>query len=85
MAGFAWTHGVDTIGGLMAAVCETRDVTRDEENREKIRAEIMKLIAETSKIHAESRWYPLVAGAGFFAASMGASLAFIKLVQLIFF
>lgn len=69
----------------MATVFETRDVTSEEEIREKLREEILKIIAETSKINAESRWYPLVAGAGFFAASMGACMALAKLMQLMFF
>jgi len=38
-------------------------------------AEIAKLIAETSKINAESRWYPFMVGAAFF----GAAAAFAKL------
>ena len=31
---------------------------------DKMRAEIAKLIAETSKINAEARWYPLAIGTG---------------------
>ncbi len=31
---------------------------------EKMRAEISKLIAETSKLNSENRWYPLVVGSG---------------------
>lgn len=31
---------------------------------DKARAEIAKLVAETSKINSESRWYPFVAGSG---------------------
>lgn len=42
---------------------------------QKVEAEIAKLIAETSKINAESRWYPFVVGAAFF----GAAAAFTKL------
>lgn len=42
---------------------------------EKIRAEIGKLMAETSKINAEARWHPFVATAGLFAAA----LEFLKL------
>ncbi len=30
---------------------------------EKIQAEIAKLIAETSKINSENRWYPAIVGA----------------------
>ncbi|WP_369928024.1 hypothetical protein [Xanthomonas sp. NCPPB 2632] len=46
---------------------------------EKIRAEIGKLMAETSKINAEARWYPFVATAGLFAAALG----FLKLVGML--
>lgn len=42
---------------------------------DKARAEIAKLIAETSKINAEARWYPFVATAAIF----GAALALVKL------
>ncbi|MDE2000709.1 MAG: hypothetical protein KGI52_17480 [Burkholderiales bacterium] len=35
---------------------------------EKIHAEIMKLIAETGKINAEARWYPLVIATGLVAS-----------------
>lgn len=38
---------------------------------EKIRAEIGKLITETSKINAEARWHPFVATAAIFAAALG--------------
>ncbi|SEA58881.1 hypothetical protein [Rubrimonas cliftonensis] len=31
---------------------------------DKMRAEIAKLLAETSKINSENRWYPLVVGSG---------------------
>ena len=41
----------------------------NDESLEKIRAEIGKLIAETGKINAEARWYPLVVVAGIFAAA----------------
>jgi hypothetical protein len=46
---------------------------------EKIRAEIGKLMAETSKINAEARWYPFVATAGLFAAALG----FLKLMGML--
>ncbi|MGE7136336.1 hypothetical protein ACQKIE_01770 [Luteibacter sp. NPDC031894] len=39
------------------------------DDREKIRAEIGKLMAETAKINAEARWYPFVAAGGVFAAA----------------
>ncbi|GAA0914569.1 hypothetical protein KR767_14760 [Luteibacter anthropi] len=57
---------------------DAQTMTRDE--REKIRAEIGKLMAETAKINAEARWYPFVATAGLFAAAVG----FVKLMGLIF-
>ncbi|MGB0967618.1 MAG: hypothetical protein ACPGUX_05500 [Halocynthiibacter sp.] len=31
---------------------------------DKMRAEIAKLLAETSKINSENRWYPFVVGSG---------------------
>ncbi|MCV6824181.1 MULTISPECIES: hypothetical protein [Halocynthiibacter] len=31
---------------------------------DKMRAEIAKLVAETSKINGENRWYPFVVGSG---------------------
>lgn len=43
---------------------------------EKIRVEIGKLMAETSKINAEARWYPFVAAGGVF----GAAFALAKLL-----
>lgn len=43
---------------------------------EKMRAEIAKLMAETSKINSENRFYPLVVG----AALMGAATAVAKLL-----
>lgn len=48
---------------------ETKTMTDDE--REKIRADINKILAETMKINAEARWYPFVATAGIFAAAFG--------------
>ena len=42
---------------------------------EKMRAEIGKLMAETSKINSENRWYPLVVGSG-------ATLAIVAIVKL---
>ena len=44
---------------------------------EKMRAEIGKLMAETSKINSENRWYPLVVGSG-------ATLAIVAIVKLFF-
>jgi len=37
-------------------------------NEKKIKAEIAKLMAETDKLYAETRWYPLVLAAALFAA-----------------
>jgi len=42
---------------------------------DKMRAEIAKLLAETSKINAEARWYPFVATAALF----GAAIAVVKI------
>ena len=42
---------------------------------EKMRAEISKLIAETSKINSENRWYPFVVGSG-------VTLALVAIVKL---
>jgi len=45
--------------------------TMIDDDREKLRAEIRKITAETMKINAEARWYPYVAVAGTFAAALG--------------
>ncbi|MGA7439810.1 MAG: hypothetical protein WBW32_16935 [Luteibacter sp.] len=63
----------------MATVFETRDVTSDEEVREKIRVEIMKIIAETSKINTETRWHPLMVT----TASFATGVAFIKVLDML--
>lgn len=42
-----------------------------DDEREKLRAEIRTITAETMKINAEARWYPYVAVAGTFAAALG--------------
>ena len=44
---------------------------------EKIRAEIAKLIAETSKINSENRWYPLVVGSGLTLAIVAVAKLFL--------
>jgi len=49
----------------------------NQDEREKVRAEIGKLMAETAKINAEARWYPFVACAGVF----GAALALLKVLN----
>ncbi len=42
----------------------TTQATKEElAQHEKIQAEIAKLIAETSKINSENRWYPAIVGA----------------------
>jgi hypothetical protein len=58
-----------------SAKTESKPTTDDDRN--KIHAEINKLIAETIKINAEARWYPFVATAGLFAAALG----FLKLLS----
>lgn len=42
---------------------------------DKMRAEIAKLVAETSKINGENRWYPLIVGST-------ATLAIVAIVKL---
>ena len=42
---------------------------------DKVRAEIAKLVAETSKINTENRWYLMVVGSG-------ATLAIVAIVKL---
>ena len=51
--------------------------TMDEIDRQKIDAEISKLIAETAKINSENRYYPLIVGAT-------ATLAIVAIVKLFF-
>jgi hypothetical protein len=46
---------------------------------DKMRAEIAKLIAETSKINTEARWYPLALGTGLAAALLTAGATAAKL------
>ena len=45
---------------------------------DKMRAEIAKLIAETSKINAEARWYPLAVATGLVGAIAGLTAFIIK-------
>lgn len=47
---------------------------------DKMRAEIAKLITETSKINAEARWYPLAVATGLVGASAGLTAIIIKIV-----
>ncbi|MFT0531888.1 hypothetical protein ACMHYJ_03505 [Castellaniella hirudinis] len=44
-------------------------------DQRKVEAEIAKLMAETAKINAEARWYPIVVAAGL----LGAAITFTKL------
>ena len=44
---------------------------------DKIRAEIAKLMAETTKINAELRWYPFVAVAGVVVGVVSAVVALV--------
>lgn len=42
----------------------TQSATKEElAQHDKIQAEIAKLIAETSKINSENKWYPMIVGA----------------------
>lgn len=47
----------------------------DLDQHDKIQAEIAKLIAETSKINSENKWYPLIVGAS-------ATLAIVAVVKI---
>jgi len=47
----------------------------DLDQHDKIQAEIAKLIAETSKINSENKWYPLIVGAS-------ATLAIVAVVKM---
>lgn len=42
--------------------------TINQQHAQKVDAEIAKLIAETAKINAEARFYPLIVAVGFIAA-----------------
>ncbi|KIC38838.1 hypothetical protein RA27_18270 [Ruegeria sp. ANG-R] len=46
---------------------------------DKMRAEIAKLIAESAKINAEARWYPIAVGTGFAGVLLTAGVAMAKL------
>ena len=47
---------------------------------DKMRAEIAKLIAETAKINAEARWYPIAIGTGLAGVLLTAGLGLGKLL-----
>lgn len=49
---------------------------------DKMRAEIAKLIAETAKINAEARWYPLAVATGLVTAIVALSAIIFKVVGL---
>ena len=54
----------------------TKSATQaDLDQHDKIQAEIAKLIAETSKINSENKWYPVIVGAS-------ATLAIVAVVKL---
>lgn len=44
---------------------------------DKMRAEIAKLIAETTKLSTENKWYPAVVGAGLMAAAVALAKLFL--------
>lgn len=46
---------------------------------DRMRAEIAKLIAETSKINAQARWYPLAVATALVSAIAGMTAMIIKL------
>ena len=48
---------------------------KDLDQHDKIQAEIAKLMAETSKINSENKWYPLIVGAS-------ATLAIVAIVKI---
>lgn len=47
---------------------------------DKMRAEIAKLIAETSKINATAHWYPLAVAIGLVGAIAGLTAIIIKII-----
>ena len=47
---------------------------------DKMRAEIAKLIAETSKINATAHWYPLAVATGLVGAIAGLTAIIIKII-----
>lgn len=53
----------------------TKQENEYQDQHDKIQAEIAKLIAETSKINNENRWYPMIVGAS-------ATLAIVAVVKL---
>jgi hypothetical protein len=54
---------------------EGSDMDDDTLTNEKIRAEIAKLMAETSKINSENKWYPAI-------IASSATLAIVAIVKL---
>lgn len=55
----------------------TEHVEMTDAQAAKVYAEIGKLIAETAKINAEARWYPLVVTGGMFAAALAVAKLFL--------
>ena len=47
------------------------ELQNQQDNHDKIQAEISKLLAETAKINAESKWYPFVVATGLILACLG--------------
>ncbi len=76
--GYSMIEGLGTTMGYARSTRMHRKPARpmNADDREKIRAEIGKLMAETAKINAEARWYPFVAAGGVF----GAAFALAKLI-----
>ena len=54
---------------------ETKQEHAFQDQHDKIQAEIAKLIAETSKINNENKWYPMIVGAS-------ATLAIVTIAKL---
>jgi len=54
---------------------ETKQEHAFQDQHDKIQAEIAKLIAETSKINNENKWYPMIVGAS-------ATLAIVAIAKL---
>ncbi|MEM6439967.1 MAG: hypothetical protein AAF763_09785 [Pseudomonadota bacterium] len=52
-------------------------MTEMELTSQKMQAEINKLLAETSKINSENRWYPFVVGSGFTLAMVAVAKLFL--------
>jgi len=65
-----------TVFILKEAIMSLKEATQhDLDQHDKIQAEIAELIAETSKINSENRWYPVIVGAS-------ATLAIVAVVKI---